>query len=204
MFTYLQQKPCLDSYLQSSLLIKTPALVLTCASRSCSANDACLFVCHFESVHVLLIYSLILQVAELKAELKVRGLTVSGTKNDLIERLRNYQEQNRPPTAAAKNSISQPTTSAPSATSSPMTSATPEQQQAGEGGIRITLKAGQEVHQHQVMRFGSTSSSPPVSPTPSERSLAGMSPDETSCNGDMFGEMVRWGEILSFTRFMLK
>ncbi|KAE8284505.1 hypothetical protein D5F01_LYC17838 [Larimichthys crocea] len=40
------------------------------------------------------------------------------------------------------------------------------------------------------MRFGSTSSSPPVSPTPSERSLAGMSPDETSCNGDMFGEMV--------------
>lgn len=40
------------------------------------------------------------------------------------------------------------------------------------------------------MRFGSTSSSPPVSPTLSERSLAGMSPDETSCNGDMFGEMV--------------
>lgn len=40
------------------------------------------------------------------------------------------------------------------------------------------------------MRFGSTSSSPPVSPTPSERSLAGLSPDETSCNGDMFGEMV--------------
>lgn len=40
------------------------------------------------------------------------------------------------------------------------------------------------------MRFGSTTSSPPVSPTPSERSLAGMSPDETSCNGDMFGEMV--------------
>lgn len=40
------------------------------------------------------------------------------------------------------------------------------------------------------MRFGSTSSSPPVSPTPSERSLAGMSPDETSCNEDMFGEMV--------------
>lgn len=42
----------------------------------------------------------------------------------------------------------------------------------------------------RVMRFGSTSSSPPVSPTPSERSLAGMSPDETSCNDDMFGEMV--------------
>jgi hypothetical protein len=42
----------------------------------------------------------------------------------------------------------------------------------------------------QIMHFGSTSSSPPVSPAPSDRSLAGMSPDETSCNGDSFGEMV--------------
>lgn len=42
----------------------------------------------------------------------------------------------------------------------------------------------------RVIRFGSTGSSPPVSPSPSERSLAGLSPDETSCNGDMFGEMV--------------
>ncbi|KAI4822808.1 hypothetical protein KUCAC02_008335 [Chaenocephalus aceratus] len=31
-------------------------------------------------------------VAELKSELKLRSLTVSGTKNDLIERLRSYQE----------------------------------------------------------------------------------------------------------------
>lgn len=42
----------------------------------------------------------------------------------------------------------------------------------------------------QIMHFGSTSSSPPVSPAHSDRSLAGMSPDETSCNGDSFGEMV--------------
>lgn len=45
----------------------------------------------------------------------------------------------------------------------------------------------------QIMRFSSTSSSPPVSPTPSDRSLAGLSPDETSCNGDVFGEMVCLG-----------
>uniref|UniRef100_A0A671NWA6 SAP domain-containing protein n=1 Tax=Sinocyclocheilus anshuiensis TaxID=1608454 RepID=A0A671NWA6_9TELE len=31
---------------------------------------------------------------KLKQELKVRGLTVSGTKNDLIERLKNFHEQN--------------------------------------------------------------------------------------------------------------
>lgn len=42
----------------------------------------------------------------------------------------------------------------------------------------------------QIMQFGSTSSSPPVSPAHSERSSTGMSPDETSCNGDAFGEMV--------------
>uniref|UniRef100_A0A3Q0SDW6 SAP domain-containing protein n=1 Tax=Amphilophus citrinellus TaxID=61819 RepID=A0A3Q0SDW6_AMPCI len=33
-------------------------------------------------------------VAELKSELKLRSLPVSGTKNDLIERLRTYQELN--------------------------------------------------------------------------------------------------------------
>ncbi|XP_034055924.1 myocardin-related transcription factor B-like isoform X1 [Gymnodraco acuticeps] len=33
-----------------------------------------------------------MKVAELKSELKLRSLTVSGTKNDLIERLRSYQE----------------------------------------------------------------------------------------------------------------
>uniref|UniRef100_A0A3B4X4T4 SAP domain-containing protein n=1 Tax=Seriola lalandi dorsalis TaxID=1841481 RepID=A0A3B4X4T4_SERLL len=43
----------------------------------------------------------LLKVAELKQELKLRGLTVSGTKNDLIERLRNYQESKRRSTAHA-------------------------------------------------------------------------------------------------------
>jgi len=35
------------------------------------------------------------QVAELKSELKLRSLPVSGTKNNLIERLKTYQELNR-------------------------------------------------------------------------------------------------------------
>ncbi|TKS90111.1 MKL/myocardin-like protein 1 [Collichthys lucidus] len=132
------------------------------------------------------------KVAELKQELKLRGLTVSGTKNDLIERLRNYQEQNVTTTAGLKNGIpqaSQQGATSAANTSSPTTAATSDHQ-SGEGGFKLALSSLAQVVPGRVMRFGSTSSSPPVSPTPSERSLAGMSPDETSCNGDMFGEMV--------------
>lgn len=130
---------------------------------------------------------LIRQVAELKQELKLRGLTVSGTKNDLIERLRNYQEQN-----GSKNcnpQSGQQTSAVSTFTPSPSTVSTSEQQ-TGEVGFKLALSPLTQMVPGRVMRFGSTNSSPPVSPSPSERSLAGMSPDETSCNDDMFGEMV--------------
>ncbi|KAM6898103.1 myocardin related transcription factor Ab isoform 3-T3 [Lycodopsis pacificus] len=130
------------------------------------------------------------KVAELKQELKLRGLTVSGTKNDLIERLRNYQEQNGGTAAVSRNGNPQGAISAAGPiASSPTTTTTPDHQM-GEGGFKLDLSSLPQVIPGRVMRFGSTSSSPPMSPTPSERSLAGMSPDETSCNGDMFGEMV--------------
>ncbi|XP_069374007.1 myocardin related transcription factor Ab isoform X15 [Paralichthys olivaceus] len=131
------------------------------------------------------------KVAELKQELKLRGLTVSGTKNDLIERLRNYQEQNGGNAAVLKNAILQQAanSTASTSTSSPTTTAAPDHQ-LGESGFKLALSSLAHAVPGRVMRFGSTSSSPPMSPTPSERSLAGMSPDETSCNGDMFGEMV--------------
>ncbi|XP_054623088.1 myocardin related transcription factor Ab isoform X2 [Dunckerocampus dactyliophorus] len=133
-----------------------------------------------------------LKVAELKQELKLRCLTVSGTKNDLIERLRNYQQQNDAAATAMKNGVSQPihqsaASIANTPASAPNTIADPQQ---AEGGFKVALSPLAQAFPGRVMRFGSTSSSPPVSPTPSERSLAGMSPDETSCNGDMFGEMV--------------
>ncbi|XP_031604650.1 myocardin related transcription factor Ab isoform X5 [Oreochromis aureus] len=134
------------------------------------------------------------KVAELKQELKLRGLTVSGTKNDLIERLRNYQEQNGGTATVSKNGILQAglqgTTSAASTTTSSPTTTSTSDHQSVEGGFKLSLSSLGQAVPGRVMRFGSTSSSPPVSPTPSERSLAGMSPDETSCNGDMFGEMV--------------
>ncbi|KAK2820862.1 hypothetical protein Q5P01_023821 [Channa striata] len=135
------------------------------------------------------------KVAELKQELKLRGLTVSGTKNDLIERLRNYQDQNGSTSAVLKNGMttlpSQQGTnsSASNITSSPVTPTTAEHQ-PGESVFKLALSSLAPMIPGRVMRFGSTSSSPPVSPTPSERSFAGMSPDETSCNGDLFGEMV--------------
>ncbi|XP_061666353.1 myocardin related transcription factor Ab isoform X2 [Syngnathoides biaculeatus] len=129
------------------------------------------------------------KVAELKQELKLRGLTVSGTKNDLIERLRNYQEQNGSLVAVSKNGALQPIQqSAASAANTTPTAGTDPQQ--AEGGFKVALSPLAQAFPGRVIRFGSTSSSPPMSPSPSERSLAGLSPDETSCNGDMFGEMV--------------
>ncbi|XP_047233958.1 myocardin related transcription factor Ab isoform X3 [Girardinichthys multiradiatus] len=136
------------------------------------------------------------KVAELKQELKLRGLTVSGTKNDLIERLRNYQEQNDNATALFKNAISQSvqqasTSVANTTTTSASNTTSPSDHHPAEGGcFKLALSSLAQAVPGRIMRFGSTSSSPPVSPTPSERSLAGLSPDEASCNGDMFGEMV--------------
>ncbi|XP_057213687.1 myocardin related transcription factor Ab isoform X2 [Triplophysa rosa] len=120
------------------------------------------------------------KVAELKHELKLRGLTVSGTKNDLIERLKNYQEQNGGSSAAVKTAPVQ-------------LSGAVQHQEKDVKMSSFPIAAATRVHATtppQIMRFSSTSSSPPASPTPSERSLAGLSPDEASCNGDVFGEMV--------------
>lgn len=127
---------------------------------------------------------LVFQVAELKQELKLRGLTVSGTKNDLIERLKNYQEQNG---GVVVGSGPMKTVQVP-----PQEVAVQSKDAIGKGAAyAVAMSSGiQAAALPQITRFNSTSSSPPVSPSPSERSVAGMSADETSCNGDVFGEMV--------------
>lgn len=136
------------------------------------------------------------KVAELKQELKLRGLTVSGTKNDLLERLKNYQEQNNGSSAAGAAAAALKTVPAQlPQVSVQLSSAAPHQnpKDAAAPVSAFSIAATTRVHSTtppQIMRFSSTSSSPPVSPTPSDRSLAGLSPDETSCNGDVFGEMV--------------
>ncbi|XP_056111450.1 myocardin related transcription factor Ab isoform X4 [Rhinichthys klamathensis goyatoka] len=134
------------------------------------------------------------KVAELKQELKLRGLTVSGTKNDLIERLKNYQEQNNGSSAAGAAAMKTVPAQLPQV--SVQSSGAPPHQNPKDTAAPVSafsIAATTRLHSTtppQIMRFSSTSSSPPVSPTPSDRSLAGLSPDETSCNGDVFGEMV--------------
>ncbi|TSK14691.1 Regulator of G-protein signaling 9 [Bagarius yarrelli] len=137
------------------------------------------------------------KVAELKQALKLRGLTVSGTKNDLIERLKNYQEQNGGVALTAVGSGPVKAVQVPPqevAAQSPTFVTGTYQSKDTVGKIAaypIAVTSGiQTAALPQITRFNSTSSSPPVSPTPSERSVAGMSADETSCNGDVFGEMV--------------
>lgn len=89
---------------------RKPACQFRADRESASDGLVCLFVLslslsiHFNSPRIsilvffalprsqFLCQSVSRQVAELKSELKLRGLPVSGTKNDLIERLRAYQE----------------------------------------------------------------------------------------------------------------
>ncbi|KAG9338854.1 hypothetical protein JZ751_025294, partial [Albula glossodonta] len=139
------------------------------------------------------------KVAELKHELKLRSLPVSGTKNDLIERLKNYQEQNggiaamggTSGTGALKCSPPQQHSAHPTG-SSPIHGDTPILQQSVERGLMLANLPAMATSgtPHPTMHFGSTSSSPPLSPTLSDRSCAGMNLDETTCNGDVFGETV--------------
>uniref|UniRef100_A0A8C6ZAM0 SAP domain-containing protein n=1 Tax=Nothoprocta perdicaria TaxID=30464 RepID=A0A8C6ZAM0_NOTPE len=133
-----------------------------------------------------------MKVAELKQELKLRALPVSGTKTDLIERLRAYQEQNgaggpaapnpKPSTAAILPKAAEVVVAFPAA----RLSTGPALVTAGIAPAEVVVAT---VTSGGVMKFGSTGSTPPVSPTPSERSQISTG-DENSATGDTFGEMV--------------
>lgn len=86
------------------------------------------------------------QVAELKLELKLRGLPVSGTKTDLIERLKPFQDN---PSTTAAASIPTPATTTLSAI--PM---------------EVTTTTTPAVVPVQQVAPESMSSTPPVSPVP--------------------------------------
>lgn len=87
------------------------------------------------------------QVAELKLELKLRGLPVSGTKTDLMERLKPFQDNT---TAAAP---------AP-----PTFSAVPMEVAASTSSTALVVPV-------QQLASESTSSTPPVSPIPTDSSI---------------------------------
>ncbi|NWT01819.1 MKL1 protein, partial [Mionectes macconnelli] len=133
-----------------------------------------------------------MKVAELKQELKLRALPVSGTKTDLIERLRAYQEQNG--TAGQTTSAPKSSTAAVLTKAAEVVVAFPAARLSTGPALVTTGIAPAEVvvatvTGGSVMKFGSTGSTPPVSPTPSERSQMSTG-DENSGIGDTFGEMV--------------
>ncbi|XP_045149460.1 myocardin isoform X2 [Echinops telfairi] len=101
-----------------------------------------------------------LKVSELRQQLRIRGLPVSGTKTALMERLRPFQDcaGNSVPNFSDITTVTfpvTPTSALPNYQSSPSTSA---------------LSNG-------FYHFGSTSSSPPISPASSDLSVAGSLPD---------------------------
>ncbi|MGH0118480.1 UNVERIFIED_CONTAM: hypothetical protein FKN15_054332 [Acipenser sinensis] len=132
------------------------------------------------------------KVAELKHELKLRSLPVSGTKIDLIERLRVYQDHRNSQAQVAPGNGSH-------SNGSHINCPTTVLHRPGEGGVVLATfplvatvpgpgGGPSAMATPTVMQFGSTSSTPPGSPAPSERSTMGGSADEASCNGDAFGE----------------
>ncbi|XP_019121552.1 myocardin-related transcription factor A isoform X3 [Larimichthys crocea] len=140
-----------------------------------------------------------MKVAELKSELKLRSLPVSGTKNDLIERLRTYQELN-----GGSDTTSSPTaggTTGPGAEGAGKSSKT-----AATATNKGTSQQQQQFHFQclQTPSADADSSATPgatapqqllcdgnISPlTPSEHSPGAMSPDDTSFNSEALGEMM--------------
>ncbi|KFV50715.1 MKL/myocardin-like 2 [Gavia stellata] len=130
-----------------------------------------------------------LKVAELKMELKLRGLPVSGTKTDLIERLKPYQDLNNngvatsssvtvTTSAGAAGNTGEVTVSFPVATlnkpvANTISSFPPEKTSTGPGC--------------KVVNTENISSPLPISPSPSEQSS--LSTDDTNM-ADTFTEMM--------------
>ncbi|KAM6963824.1 myocardin-related transcription factor B isoform 2-T2 [Tautogolabrus adspersus] len=93
-----------------------------------------------------------MKVAELKLELKLRGLPVSGTKTDLIERLKPFQDN---PSTSAPTTITAPATTTLS--SMPME-------------VTTTNTTPTIILPIQQVAAGSIKSTPPVSPIPTDPS----------------------------------
>ncbi|KAM6174378.1 myocardin isoform 2-T2 [Erethizon dorsatum] len=110
-----------------------------------------------------------LKVSELRQQLRIRGLPVSGTKTALMDRLRPFQDcpGNPVPNFGDITTVTFPVTpnALPSYQSPPSTSA---------------LSNG-------LYHFGSTSSSPPISPASSDLSVAGSLPDTFNEASPSFG-----------------
>ncbi|XP_051819021.1 myocardin-related transcription factor B isoform X2 [Antechinus flavipes] len=126
-----------------------------------------------------------LKVAELKMELKLRGLPVSGTKTDLIERLKPYQELNSG--ISTSNAVAVSTSTV--ATSNPeVTMAFPVTLNNSVASTIPSFKSETSSTGTSSVTHTETISSPlPISPSPSEHSS--LSTDDTNMT-DTFTEIM--------------
>ncbi|XP_059203407.1 myocardin-related transcription factor A-like [Centropristis striata] len=141
-----------------------------------------------------------MKVAELKSELKLRSLPVSGTKNDLIERLRTYQELNggsdttSSPTAGGTTRPGAEGAGKSSITAASTTNNTSQQQfpfQRHQTSSMAADAGGSAATSQQLMIRGGTVSPTVASLTPPDHSLGTMSPEDTSYkSSDPLGEML--------------
>uniref|UniRef100_A0A3Q3K8N0 SAP domain-containing protein n=2 Tax=Monopterus albus TaxID=43700 RepID=A0A3Q3K8N0_MONAL len=139
-----------------------------------------------------------MKVAELKSELKLRNLPVSGTKNDLIERLRTYQELNGGSDTTSSPLAGGPTGPGTEGAGKPFRTAaatTSKQQHQCQQTSSLTGDACSSAPPptatpEQLTTCVGTASSPPASLTPSDHSPPAMSPEDNSFNSDLLGEMV--------------
>lgn len=111
-----------------------------------------------------------LKVSELRQQLRIRGLPVSGTKTALMDRLRPFQDcsENHMPKFGDITTVTFPITP---------TNASSNYQSSS------TLSALSNNFYH----FGSTSSSPPISPASSDLSVTGSLPDTFNDTSPSFG-----------------
>ncbi|KAM3860066.1 myocardin [Diretmus argenteus] len=106
-----------------------------------------------------------LKVSELRQQLRIRGMPVSGTKTALIERLRPFKDSN--------------TGSSPSG-SSDITTVTFPVTPTGSLSSYQSPTSSSALSQGGYYPYPSTSSTPPISPASSELSLSGSLPDSFS------------------------
>uniref|UniRef100_A0A672VBL6 Myocardin n=1 Tax=Strigops habroptila TaxID=2489341 RepID=A0A672VBL6_STRHB len=101
-----------------------------------------------------------LKVSELRQQLRIRGLPVSGTKTALMERLRPFQEcgSNAVPSFSEITTVTFPVT--------PTSTLSSYQSQSSASMLS-----------NGFYHFGSTSSTPPISPASSDLSVSGSLPD---------------------------
>ncbi|KAM9012691.1 myocardin-related transcription factor B isoform 3-T4 [Ara ararauna] len=130
-----------------------------------------------------------LKVAELKMELKLRGLPVSGTKTDLIERLKTYQDLNNNGVATS-NSVTAATSTGATGNTGEVSVAFPVATLNKPAANTISSFPPEKTSTGPGCKAVNTEniSSPlPISPSPSEQSS--LSTDDTSM-ADTFTEMM--------------